>query len=527
MPTASDILDQHVTLQYRSLDRIYLNLYAPYLATSGGVRQFLERLGPLASPALFERRSKAFVDRLRTYTERHNIPWVRFIKGERKDQRIRPYQDAAAQQGRSALVAVGVAQERASSWHGVKRLGSGGGTYFSFVRRSVFVNYYYLYLWDEHFGPAFIKVCGFAPWSGKVCVNGHDWAKRQLARRGVAFEPLDNGFRSVADSALLSQVCAALGPREIEAFLARWSAELPLPLDPSDRAAGYRYRLSLMQVEVADTRVFDRPLRGRQWFEATMRDQLSLGRPAEVSLLFARQVRRTTPGRFLTRIIHEDTLPTLRVAYKRCSIKQYLKEGRALRTETTFNDSYDVDIGRSLPNLRRLKQMGDEINARLLAHERTGEEARLAGADLTDLVLPRRAGARRIPALRFGDPRVIALFAALVQQSYQAAGFRHAQLRRSVAALLGRAPGEYRAAQMTYDLARLVGHGLIQRKARSHRYQPTAEGLRIAAFLTKINDRLLTPGLARATDPGPPPHPRWLPFDRALRTLCDDAQIAA
>lgn len=97
------------------------------------------------------------------------------------------------------------------------------------------MDHHYVYLWDEEFGPGLIKVCGYAPWSGKFCLNSHDWAKEQLRRRGVAFEPLDNGFRSVADPAALAQGCAALGPREIEAFLGRWSARLPLPLLAEDR----------------------------------------------------------------------------------------------------------------------------------------------------------------------------------------------------------------------------------------------------------------------------------------------------
>jgi hypothetical protein len=418
-----------------------------------------------------------------------------------------------------------VAQERAQPWFGVKL--AGGWARFSSVRRTAFVNHYYLYLIDEQFGPAFIKICGYAPWSGKVWLNGHEWAKRQLRRRGVEFTPLDNGFRAVADPAALAEVCRALGPREIEAFLARWTERLPLPMTATDRADGYRYRVSMMQIEVSDTRVFDRPLRGRQWFEAVLRDQLSLGRPSEIALLFQRQVSRRTPGRFLTRIVHEDTVPTLRVEYKHATIKQYLKEGRALRTETTFNDSYDVDVGRALPNLPRLRAMGDAINARMLTHERSGEEARLAGGELGDLVLPRRAGNQRIPALRFGDPRVIALFAALVQLAFQAAGFRHAQLRRSVAALLGCGPEEYSRAQMTYDLSRLAAHRLIEREPGTHRYRVTDDGLRIAAFLSKLNDRIIAPVLARATAAAPPPHPRWSSLDRDLAALCADAQIAA
>jgi hypothetical protein len=208
-------------------------------------------------------------------------------------------------------------------------------------------------------------------------------------------------------------------------------------------------------------------------------------------------------------------------------VKQYLKGGRALRTETTINDTYDLDIGRSLANLGRVREAGDEINARLLARERTGEEARLAGSDLSELVLPHRAGARRVPALRFGDPRVSALLAALVQLCYQAAGFRSAQLRRSVAALLGCAPEEYTRARMTYDLGRLAAHGFIEREPGTHRYGLTARGARVAGLLTKFNDRLLAPALARATQGSPPHHSQWAAFDAALVALTAEAQIAA
>ncbi len=112
MPTASDILDQHVTLQYRSLDRLYLNLYVPYLMASGGIAQFLGRLGPIASPALFERRSRAFTSALHEYAETRELPWIRFDKGERKEDRMRPYLRAAMAAGAFGLVAVGVARSR-------------------------------------------------------------------------------------------------------------------------------------------------------------------------------------------------------------------------------------------------------------------------------------------------------------------------------------------------------------------------------------------------------------------------------
>jgi len=50
-----------------------------------------------------------------------------------------------------------------------------------------------------------VKVCSYAPWALKVCVNGHEWAKRQLDKRGIAYEALDNGFLLCADPAALQE----------------------------------------------------------------------------------------------------------------------------------------------------------------------------------------------------------------------------------------------------------------------------------------------------------------------------------
>jgi hypothetical protein len=140
----------------------------------------------------------------------------------------------------------------------------------------------------------------------------------------VGYASLDNGFRSVDDPALLNELAASLGADEIRAWFARWMAQLPQPLTSEDRDAGYGYALSMLQVEISDTRVFDRPIRARQWFEATITEQLTLGRPETVSLLFRCRPNRRTPGRFETRVVNTDTSPTITFRYQHSTVKQYL-----------------------------------------------------------------------------------------------------------------------------------------------------------------------------------------------------------
>jgi hypothetical protein len=530
MPAASSILDQHVTLRYRSLDRILLNLYVPQLQRPEQCVAFLKTPEtPIASPTLFGRRSDRFARELRAYAERVDAPWIHFEKGEDKEARMRPMMREAERAGRSRLVAVGVAQERVFGWGSTKTLPAKGSVDITFVRRAQFVNQHYLYLWDREWGPAFIKISAYAPWGGRVYLNGHEWLKRQLALRGVAFTALDNGILACERPDLLGSRAHTLGAAAVRRFFARWMRELPQPLTAADRARGFAYALSMKQVEVSDTAVFDRPIRGRQWFEATITEHLALGRPQLIALIFARRVSKLTPGRFETRVMDDHTIPEILFRYKRCSVKQYLKHGRALRTETTVNDTYDLGIGRALEHLAEVRAAGDAVNARLLAMEAGSEDARLEGPELSELVLPRRApSGRRIPALRVGDPRVMALLAAVMALVHLPAGFQHAHLRRSVAALLGLGPEAYSRAAMTYDLTRLASHALIAREPGTYRYRVTTRGLAVTALLTKLADRVLDPAFARidrscARSPTDP----WLRFEGALDALLERANLAA
>ena len=97
-------------------------------------------------------------------------------------------------------------------------------------------------------------------------------------------------------------VCDSLGPEDIDRVFRKWLQRIPLPLRPEDREAGYDWSLSIWQMKVSLTQIFDRPLRGREFFEEMIRDNLDLGRPDGVQLIFGRKVTKRTPGDFRTRV---------------------------------------------------------------------------------------------------------------------------------------------------------------------------------------------------------------------------------
>jgi hypothetical protein len=310
---------------------------------------------------------------------------------------------------------VGKAQEKTPVFRTEKRRNpQTGQTYPWIVRSRAMVNQLYFYGIDEDYGPFFLKFSTYFPYNAKLCINGHEYVKRQLAKEGIPFEALDNGVLSCADPKRLQQICDGLLASKINALLRKWLARIPHPLTPRDRAAGYRYDISILQAEFSLTEVLVRPRTGRVFFEEVIRENLDIGRPDHAQLIFQRRITKKTPGRFRTRVITEGVTPSLQIDYKHSRIKQYHKEGRALRTETTINDPRDVDLGKRLSNLPALRRIGFLANRRLLDVQRISQDCAL-GEDAFDRVNdPVEVDGQRASGLRFADVALQALFSALL-----------------------------------------------------------------------------------------------------------------
>jgi hypothetical protein len=507
--TADEVLSGHAVLDIECLDRVYLNAYVPILQSSGQVVAFMTQyLGlPIPSPALLEKISQRFRRSVASFAEANHIPWVRFGKDDRKADVMAPYLRQAAATGRSQVAAIGVAQEFQRVWAAYQRDTKTAAPQYTFAKADRRVTCYYFYLWDANFGPAFIKVCAYFPYPAKIWVNGHEWAKRQALQAGITFTELSNGFAACDDPAALQKICDALQPGTIEVFAQRWLHRLPMPFTRADQRAGYWWEISMRQIEVSRTIVLDAPRRARAFFEALIADNLDIGRPANVELIFKRHIRRDTPGVFRTTIDRPAVGPdtggvVLNVFYKHSRIKQYLKDGRAMRIETVVNVPRDLGCNARLPNLAELQARARGCNQRILEAERAGQGTVLASPAFERIAHPSiDADGRRTPALRFGDPRVQALAGALCQTLLAATGITNKSLRALMTGLL-HAP--HTPSQMTYDLRRLKLAGLIRRIEHTNRYVLTPDGLNMAIFYTKLHNRLLRPLLA-ADQPTAPP----------------------
>ena len=274
--------------------------------------------------------------------------------------------------------------------------------------------------------------------------------------------------------------------------------------------------------------MLDRPVSGRIFFEQVLHDNLDIGRPDQVSLIFDRRIIAQGP--------HQDPGPVPHPGHHRrghpvaCTSttrtprsSSTTKQGRALRTETTINDTRDFGLSKRLTNLPALRQIGFTANRRLLGVQRISHDPIRGAQAFTDLTTPIVTDTgTRIPGLRFGDARVHALLQALLIHRLLPHGFTNRDLRTLIAPLLGTTAEDITAGKMTYDLRRLRAHGLIARIPHTRRYQITDTGLQHALLFTHAHDHLLRTGLAEITDPDPPAPSRLRAADRAYQAAFDD-----
>ena len=446
----AELQRENISLELECIDRMYLNLYVPKLTSAPGVAAYFRHCKGqrFASTKDAAAMSKAFHRQMLAFAEEHRVPIIRFHKGQRKDavmqKRLQKFQPA------EGVVFIGIAQEKATVPRTIrKRFGSGDGTIPWIDYTTAMVNYYYFYCVDADCGPFFLKFCSYFPYTGKLCINGHEYLKKQLEKRGLSFEAPDNGLLSCEDAMMAQAPANGFDEKKIETFFRKWLAKLPHPYPAADREAGYRYALSILQAEFSLTQIWQQPVHGREFFEQVIRENIDLGRPETVQLIFARKLRKATvaAGRCRTRIVSEGVIPSLHVYYKNTHLKQYHKVCRrggspvrqpplfpsassaGLRTETTINNSCDFGVGRLLVNLPKLRTIGFGANRRLLEVEKASHDCRVGAQAFEALQRPAQVESQRASALRFGDARVQALFGVLLLLCLQLEGFRHRQLR--------------------------------------------------------------------------------------------------
>src|SRR4029450_1341707 len=239
--TVADVLTDHVVFELECIDRMYCNAYVPQLQHAGGLLGYVQRqLGlPIASTAPLGKITDAFTAAMGRFARNRQLPWVDFVKGQRKDDVM--HEHLARFTSEEGVLFIGRAQEKTVLFRTERRRDAAGDSYPWIVKTTGMVNHFYVHAVDRDFGPFFLKFCSYFPYNAKLCLNGHEWAKRQAVQAGIAFTALDNGFATCAAPAAVQAICDRLGPEQIDALLRKWLAILPRPVPPADIRAGPPY----------------------------------------------------------------------------------------------------------------------------------------------------------------------------------------------------------------------------------------------------------------------------------------------
>ena len=399
--TVNDVLDGHVVLDIECLDRIYLNAYVPILQTSSQVVAFLSgHLGfPFPSPALFRQLGDRFRKAVLSFSDANDIPWVKFEKDEAKLEVMEPHLARQAATGRSGVAAIGVAQEFQRVRTASEGKTSTGTPRWSFYKADRRVTCYYFYLWDAGFGPAFIKVCAWFPYPAKIWVNGHEWAKQQATRAGLGFTALPAGSPPARTRLRCRRSVTGSAPGPSTSSSSGGCTGCPCRSPPATMTPGTggRPRCGRWRSPApsSSTPPATPAASSRRWSPTT---PASAGRTTWRSSSPARSAA-TPKGSSGPRPARRDNGGVLvNVSCKHSRIKQYLKDGRAMRIETAGGAPRDLGCNARLPNLDELQAKARAANRRILETERAGQGTSLRAQPLSGSRTPpqtRRGGGPR------------------------------------------------------------------------------------------------------------------------------------
>ncbi len=495
MNTLAEICSDAVAFTYRSIDRLILNVYIPTLQTPGAMAYFLREVchKPILSGHVFKWLTERFVTAVQDVAREQRVPVLR-ARGQTKPGELGQRQlQAAARANRWGLIAIVVHQESArvfASYHA-----GGRPTNFWVKEDRRLVSHYYFYLRDREYGEGFVRISSYPPFQTRIWLNAHGYLATQLDRRHIAFEKDDNCIVAVADPTALTAIADAFDAPLVAQIAQRWLAWVPDPLTPAERAAGYPSRLSIYQVEFSDNVIFHQTQVLNRVYEQLLREHLHLGRPDMLKVVFDRQIRKTTPGVFTTRLLRQGVVSCLKVFYKRSWLKQYNKGGRVLRTEVCINDPRDFNIGKSLVHLGYLGTIAYHAITRFQKAQAVALVTALDRSTFERLITPSTDGGQRVAGLRFGAPRTMRVLEALGCTGLTFKAFSHTDLRAVLVERLGVEAAAVTPARLAYDLRKLRGKGVLRKVPRRNLYTLTDVGYRAILYLTKLHQRLLTPTL--------------------------------
>jgi hypothetical protein len=492
----------NIKFRYRCFDRLLLN---------GCIQSFLEgaraqgffwvyrKIYPVSRNVLREvaRQYHNWVEHM---AQRWDVEIVEDPKG-RRDEFVEPYfQKAQPDQVRVIIKA----REPAGIMTAV-----GAGQKWHLETKYRWVKQYNFYLQDSEWGPMFVRVCPYFPFSARICLNQHYWLAQKMQQAGIRFSQTGNAFRRCGDPAALQEIADSLTAKDLLRCGHKWLKRLiPFFRASERRAHGCWHQLFFTQVEYCDNLIFRRRAALDQLGDRLLDANRNLGRPDKLTVIFGRRISKHYPGKLQTEIedLHLGN-PVMRSYYKNGFAKHYVRDHDVLRFEAASNDvKGDYGINKAVENLVPLREKQQGITERYQNVQQDILETFLNRGELRKLGEPTlRPNGKRIPGLKLDHARQLAVMSSLVRFSHVAAGdtFSTAELQAAAAEALGISAEQCPLAALRYELWKLRAKGLVEKLPHSRRYQLLPNGYRICVLFLKLFDKIYAPLTAGLLHPDP------------------------
>jgi hypothetical protein len=510
--------------QYDCVDRIILNAYYPFACSAGGFRLWWRSLygsDDSLDNAHLMRMAGRFSRCLRGWAKKEGIPVIDCAAGERKHDIAEPYVPTDPKQTGIFLVLVNRAP--ASLWD-VHRFGKAG---IDLRRKASYVNHYTFHIWDAQWGHVAIRICGHPPFSAMLMLNGHEYVAQEAAGKGIAFGKQDNCFTELADAAGLQQVADTLRSQDAIGRLMqvgeRWLGRcLCFALHSDDqKRTGFRYTLSLYQMEYSRNFLFDRGRDLEQMFEGLIdRTRSTLDIKTVKTILGAKQrPQRKSKTRWqITVETPEYNLTLFKIHAGILTLKMYTKGERVLRCEVIVHNVRKLRQGNGMPRWLAVVTHLNGIVDRFLEVVQCADSATLDDGTWETLPVPSVVGVGRVAGIDVASARLTAVMESVVALSARAGGFTSGDVALQVQQRLQLSAQAYQPRQAAYDLKKLRGKSMVTKKGNSHRYEAPAEGLRTMVALGLLRDKVLKPVLRNRNLQTPAPRSKN-PIDRHYYNL--------
>jgi hypothetical protein len=494
---------QHnIKFRYRCFDRLLLNgCIQSFLdgARAQGFFWVYRKTYPVSRNVLRE-----VANQYHNWAEHSAQKWgveiVEDPKG-RRDDFVKPYFENARP---DQVVAIIKAREPAGYMVAI-----GAGKKWHLETKYRWVKQYNFYIQDAEWGPMFVRVCPYFPFSARICLNQHYWVALKMKQAGIRFTQPGNAFRRCSDPAALQNIADSLTAEDLTRCGHKWLSRLIPFFRPSERREhGCWHQLFFAQVEYCDNLIFRRRAALDQLGERLLDANRNLGRPDKLTVIFGRRITKRYSGKLQTEIedLHLGN-PVMRSYYKNGFAKHYVRDHDVLRFETASNDvKGDYGINKAVTNLVPLREKLQAITERYQNVQQDILETFLDRGELRKLAEPTLLpSGKRIPGLKLDHPRQLAVMSSLVRFSHVAAGdtFTTAELQAATAEALGIPAEQCPLGGLRYELWKLRAKGLVEKLPHSRRYRLLPNGYRICLLFLKLFDKIYAPLTAGLLHPYP------------------------